>query len=153
MKTIRRKDREIALQEALVLLADGEYGVLSTVGKDSQPYGIPVNYVCKNNGIYFHCALDGHKIENIENNPQVSFCVVGRTRVLPEKFATEYESVIVFGVAAELHGDERTNALVWLLEKYSPGFMTEGRAYIAQKDNSVKVMKIAIEHVSGKARR
>ncbi|MBP1729111.1 MAG: LexA DNA-binding domain protein [Deltaproteobacteria bacterium] len=153
MKMVRRKDRAIDLQDALAVLAAGEYGVLSTVGRDGQPYGVPLSYTCKNRCIYFHCALDGHKIENIASNPKVSFCVVGRTNILPEKFATEYESVVVFGVAAEVHGAERSSALVWLLEKYSPGFMAEGRAYIEQKDKAVKVMKIEINHISGKARR
>jgi len=153
MKMVRRKDRESELHETLVLLAAGEYGVLSTVGRDGRPYGVPLNYVFKNRSIYFHCALAGHKIDNIDSNPQVSFCVVGNTRVLPEKFATEYESAVVFGTAAEVHGEERRSALVWLVEKYSPGFMAEGMKYIDQHDTAVRVMKIDIEHISGKARR
>jgi len=81
MKTMRRKDRETPRLEAEAILAAGAYGVLSTVGEDGQPYGVPVSYTYKNNCIYFHCAAVGHKIENIQNNPRVSFCVVGNTRV------------------------------------------------------------------------
>jgi nitroimidazol reductase NimA-like FMN-containing flavoprotein (pyridoxamine 5'-phosphate oxidase superfamily) len=153
VKSVRRADREINLNEAQELLYKGEYGVLSTVGKDGQPYGVPLSYACKNNCLYFHCAIDGHKLENIESNPKVSFCVVGNTRVLPGKFATEYESAVAFGVASEVHGAERHNALVWLLEKYSPGFIEEGKKYIDVKDHATIVVKIAIEHLTGKARR
>jgi uncharacterized protein len=153
MKTIRRKDREITRQEAVEILDSAEYGVLSTVGKDGQPYGVPLNYVYKNNSIYFHCALIGQKLDNIADNPGVSFCVVGKTKVLPDKFATEYESAVVFGLASEVHGNERYNALVWLLEKYCPDFIDAGKQYIERKDKATKVIKIEISHISGKARR
>ena len=118
MRKIRRKDKEISNDEALDLLVDGEYGVLSTMGGDGQPYGVPLNYAYGDNCIYFHCALTGHKIDNIEHNPKVSFCVIGDTKVLPSEFATEYVSVVVFGVASEVQGAERYDALLWILEKY-----------------------------------
>ncbi|HXE95511.1 MAG TPA: pyridoxamine 5'-phosphate oxidase family protein [Dongiaceae bacterium] len=153
MRNVRRIDREIGTHEAIELLSNCEYGVLSTAGKDGQPYGVPLSYVFKDNCIYFHCALDGHKIENIDNNPKVSFCVVGKTKVLPEKFATEYESAVAFGIASELFGDERYGALLLLLEKYAPEFTEEGKMYIEQKDQTTKVIKIEVDHISGKARR
>lgn len=153
MKNIRRKDREISIREAIEILVSAEYGVLSTVDKDGQPYGVPLSYVYKNNSIYFHCALIGQKLDNITNNPRVSFCVVGKTKILHEKFATEYESAVAFGLASEVYGNERYNALLWLLEKYSPAFIEEGKQYIELKDKATKVIKIEISHVSGKARR
>jgi uncharacterized protein len=153
MKNIRRKDREISIREAIEILVSAEYGVLSTVDKDGQPYGVPLSYVYKNDSIYFHCALNGQKLDNITNNPRVSFCVVGKTKILPEKFATEYESAVAFGLASEVYGNERYNALLWLLEKYSPDFIEEGKQYIELKDKATKVFKIEISHVSGKARR
>jgi uncharacterized protein len=153
MKNIRRKDREISVQEAIKVFDSAEYGVLSTVDKDGQPYGVPLNYVYKNNSIYFHSAITGQKLENITNNPRVSFCVVGRTKILPDKFATEYESAIAFGIASEVYGNERYKALLWLLEKYSPDFIEEGKQYIEIKDKVAKVIKIEISHISGKARR
>jgi uncharacterized protein len=153
MKTIRRKDREITTREAIEILDSAEYGVLSTVGKDGQPNGVPLSYVYRNSSIYFHCALIGQKLDNITDNPKVSFCVVGRTKVLPDKFAIEYESAIAFGLASEVFGNERYNALVWLLEKYCPDCVDEGKQYIERKDKATKVIKIEISHISGKARR
>ena len=153
MKGIRRSDREITIQEAKDILDNAEYGIMSTVGKDGQPYGLPLSYVYKNECIYFHCAISGHKLENIEHNSKISFCVVGKTKVLPDKFGTEYESAVVFGVASEVNGAERHDALLWLLEKYSSDFIKEGKRYIDQKDKATKVFKIEINHISGKARR
>jgi nitroimidazol reductase NimA-like FMN-containing flavoprotein (pyridoxamine 5'-phosphate oxidase superfamily) len=153
MRNVRRKDREIETQDAIKLLSNGEYGILSTVGDDNQPYGIPLSYAYENNSIFFHCALDGHKIENIENNPKVSFCVIGKTKVLPEKFSTEYESAVAFGVASEIQGAERNKALLLLIKKYSPEFIEEGHKYIEKLNKATKVIKIEIDHISGKARK
>jgi len=153
MRKMRKKNREIEIKEAITLLSKGDYGILSTVGKNGQPFGVPLNYVYKDNSLYFHCARTGHKLENIENNPKVSFCVVGETNILPAEFSTEYESVIAFGVASEAQGKERISALQWLIEKYSPGFIEEGKIYIEKKNKATTVIKIEISHISGKARR
>jgi hypothetical protein len=153
VRKLRRKDRSIENEEAIQLLCTCEYGFLSTVSENGQPYGIPLHYVYKDGSIYFHCAKVGQKIENIENDNRVSFSVVGKTEVLPDKFSAEYESVIVFGSASETEGIERENALLWLLEKYSPEYLEEGKNYIKKKGKATKVIKIAIEHFTGKARR
>ena len=47
MNNLRRKDRGISHQEAVELLDKVEYGVLSTVDKNGQPYGVPLSYVYK----------------------------------------------------------------------------------------------------------
>ena len=153
MKKLRRKDREISQQEAVELLVKAEYGVLSTVGNNGQPYGVPLSYVYKDNSIYFHCAVAGQKLDNITTNAKVSICVVGSTTVLPETFGTLYESAVVFGIASEVHDVERHQALVWLLEKYCSDFMEGGLQYIELKNETMKVFKIEISQVSGKARR
>ena len=150
MREMRRKDKEIGTDEAISLLTKCEYGVLSTAGNDGQPYGVPLNYAYKDNCIYFHCALAGHKIDNIESNPKVSFCAVGDTKILPSEFSTEYVSAVAFGVASEVQGSERYNAIVLLLEKFSPEFIEEGKKYIEKLDKVTKVIKIEIEHISGK---
>jgi len=150
MKNLRRSDKKIETDEAIKLLAACEYGVLSTVDSDGQPYGVPLNYVYKDNCIYFHCALKGHKLDNIAANPRVSFCATGDTKLQPSEFSTDYVSAVAFGVASEVQGPERYNALIWILEKYSPAFMEKGKTFIEKHDNATKVVKIEIEHISGK---
>jgi uncharacterized protein len=150
MRILRRKDKGLDADDATKLLIQCEYGILSTIDNNGQPYGVPLNYVYKNDKIYIHSALNGHKIENIKNNPKVSFCVIGNTKILPSKFGTEYKSAIVFGIASEAQGEERYNALLWLLEKYSPEFIEEGKFYIKKQDQATKVIKVSIEHMSGK---
>jgi uncharacterized protein len=152
-RPIRRADRALTDEQAIEILQQGEYGVLSTVSPDGQPYGVPVSFCYANNALYFHCAVEGRKLDNLAANPRVSFCVVGETEVLPDKFATRYESVIVFGSASELTGDEKHTGLTELLKKYSADFMEKGEKYINSDIEKTRVFKIEIEALSGKARR
>jgi nitroimidazol reductase NimA-like FMN-containing flavoprotein (pyridoxamine 5'-phosphate oxidase superfamily) len=152
-RKLRRADRAIPDSEAKEILQAGEYGVLSTVSVDGQPYGVPVSYAHAGEVIYFHCALEGHKLDNLSSNNRVSFCVVGKTRVLPDKFATNYESVIVFGSAFEVTGDEKHAGLLELLKKYSPDYLEKGERYINGDGPKARVYKIVIESMTGKARR
>ncbi|NOR50272.1 MAG: pyridoxamine 5'-phosphate oxidase family protein [Desulfuromonadales bacterium] len=149
---MRRKDKALQNDAAVHLLQECEYGILSTVDAKGQPYGVPLNYVLRNNCLYFHCALEGHKLDNLLANRRVSFCVVGRTKLLPAEFSTEFESVIVSGEASVAQGDERYQALIDLLQKYSPEFLEEGRRYIEKLDSRTKVIRIDIDSMTGKAK-
>jgi len=150
---MRRNDRAISESDAKELLQNGAFGILSTVSSDGQPYGVPISYCFLKNQIYFHSAIEGHKIENIKKNDKVSFCVVGKTEVLPDKFSTQYESVIVFGKAIEIEGDEKREALLELINKYSQGFIEDGLKYIDKASNKTKAYKILIKSITGKARK
>ncbi len=153
MKELRRKDRAIPKEEAIALLNKAEYGVLSTVTEDGKPYGVPLNFCFIDQCIYFHCAVEGRKIENIKKNKFVSFCAVGNTEVLPDKFATRYESVIVSGEVEEVFDINKQIALEGLLHKYSPEFIDKGLEYIEAFIKKARVFKININQLSGKARR
>jgi nitroimidazol reductase NimA-like FMN-containing flavoprotein (pyridoxamine 5'-phosphate oxidase superfamily) len=150
---LRRRERALSSEEALELLGRGEYGVLSTISADGSPYGVPVNYCVGNGYVYFHCAVEGHKLENIAGDNRVSFCVVGATELLPDQFATRYESVIVSGHAEELFDAEKQRALEGLVEKYSSRFMQEGMRYIEAQTGRTRVFRFEIAEISGKARR
>ncbi len=153
MREMRRKDRAITEREARVLLKKGDYGVLSTVGKYGKPYGVPLHFCVIEDSIYFHCAIEGQKLDNIEYNKFASFCVVGNIEVLPDKFATKYESVIASGEIEEVFDLEKQIALEGLLHKYSPDFFEEGIEYIKKFKDKTRVFKMSINKLTGKARR
>ena len=150
---MRRQDRQISESEAIEILQKGEFGVLSMCTPDSGGYGIPLNYALKDKAIYFHCALEGSKLEYLRQNNRVSFCVIGRTNVLPSQFGTMYESVIASGVATEVEGEEKHEALMLFLEKYSADYIQEGTEYMIKAFKRVKVIKLSIETITGKARK
>ncbi len=151
-KEMRRKNRSTDNQQAIQLLKEGQYGVLSTVGENGYPYGVPLNHIYYKGSLYFHCATEGSKLDNIVHNNKVSYCVVGNTEPDPEKFSYRFESVIVFGRAVEVDNEEKEDVLAALTEKYF-GESEKGLEYIQRNGNKAKVFKINIEHLTGKARK
>ena len=152
-KLMRRLDRQISEVEAYEILHKGEYGFLAICTSYNGGYGIPLNYAFINNEIYFHCASEGSKLNFIRNNNRVSFCVVGHTELLPSKFSTRYESVIVFGTITEVNDEEKRKGLMYLVEKYSGKYIPEGIETINHNFNAVTVLKLSITSLTGKSRK
>lgn len=149
---MRRIDRMLSEEEAVEILKKGSCGVLSTISDSGYPYGVPVSYVFYNGCVYFHCAANvGHKLKNIASNPNACFTVVGKNNVLPSKFTTDYESVIVFGKAEKVNGDEKYAALESIIDKYAPDFKENGLKYIAASSDMTDIIKITPEQITGKA--
>lgn len=150
---MRRIDRAVSEAEARTLLASAEYGVLSMASTDAEPYGIPLNFALEGDYLYFHCALEGKKIDLLNQNPRVSICAVGKTELIPSGFSTKYESVIATGTVERVEGDDKRKGLMLLIEKYSPQYVPEGKAYIEKLFDATAVFRIRIDGVTGKARR
>lgn len=152
---VRRQDRLLDESDARILLKHGEYGVLSMTDPEGAPYGIPINYVWDGNDhIYLHCAPTGRKLQCIGQQAEVSFCVVGRTNVVPHKFTTGYESVVIkcqarIGLSAE----ERMNALRLLLEKYSPNDLVIGLKYAEKSFHRTEIICLDLKEFSGKQKK
>lgn len=152
-REMRRKDKKIDLKEAESILTKEKVGILSTVDGEGQPYGIPVNHVYDDNKIYIHCALEGHKLDNIKDNPKVCFTVYGDYQIIQNKFTTNFESVVAFGNASLAEGSERDKAFKMIIEKFSPDFKEEGHKYTERLKDKTAVIKIVVSHISGKAQR
>ena len=151
-REIRLKDRAVNGEKAIEIITKGSYGVLSTIGEDGYPYGVPLNYTYYDNCICFHCAQEGLKLENINFNNKVSFCVVTKSDVLGNEFDTDYESAIAFGKANVIADDsEKNKILLSVLNKYSADYLKAGNNYMKKYWDETKVIKIKIEHLSGKA--
>ncbi len=168
-RDIRRKEKELTIEECNEVLFKAEYGTLATIGTDGYPYAVPVNYVFQNGSIYFHCATVGHKLDNINNCPNVSFNVVTDVRVIPlisvgdinnndlkfNGFDTDFNSVIVFGKAREVTEQEKIDGLSALLKRFLnvddySKYKDAGIKYIKNSLKRTKLIKIDIEHVTGK---
>ncbi|MGQ9856802.1 MAG: pyridoxamine 5'-phosphate oxidase family protein [Fervidobacterium sp.] len=153
---MRRKDRELPIKDAIELLKIGEYGFFTTYD-GNYPYAVPVNYVYKNGAIYFHCASSGKKLDNISSHPNASFSVVTRAKILPEQLSTAYESVIAFGQATVVDGEEKKMAILELVRKYSPQmyekFARSKAEEFGSECSNTTVVKLVVEHVTGKRRK
>ncbi len=142
------------------LLRRASFGYLAT-SLDDQPF-LHVSlfwFDPGNRRIYFHGALKGRTLENLQANPRVCFSVAELGRLIPGKnaadFENEYASVIAFGRGRLVDTDmEKRTALQSLLDKYFPD-LHPGEDYRPMTDNEVartNVYAIEIDGWSGKER-
>lgn len=152
-REMRRKEEQMEQKETLELLKRNGSGILSTIGEDGYPYGIPVNYVYWNDAVYIHGAKKGHKVDNLQFSQKVSFCVVDHEKVSPEKMTTYFESVILFGSVSSVSEKEKEEALLQIVYKFSPDFIEKGKNMIQKMAERTQVYRIHIDHITGKAKR
>ena len=98
-REVARKKQSLPKEECIEVLKNELRGVLSVIGDDGYPYGMPLNhYYCEEDGkIYFHGGKSGHKIDAIERCNKASFCVYDSGFRNPGEWALNIRSVIVFG--------------------------------------------------------
>ena len=152
---VRRQDRLLPEEEAVELLRKGEYGFLSMIedgDKGLAGYGIPLSFVWDGeSSVYIHCALEGHKLVCLDQYPRASFCIVGKTKVVPNKFTTAYQSVLLrCCVHRSLEEEERKKGLKLIVEKYASDFTAVGMKYIEKSFHRTELLRLDIESVSGK---
>ncbi len=150
MVAMRRKDRQVSDEEAMAYLKAAEYGVLSTVGPDGGPYGVPLTYAVEEDGkgLVFHCARDGYKLACFGANPRAHFVAVQETNVLPEEFSIEYKSVMVSGLLEEIEDrEEKVRCAQVVGDKYST---ISSEEYANRAADKIRVFRLNIEHISGK---
>lgn len=150
-RDMRRKKQLLPADVTEKILHTGLVGILGVSGDDDYPYAVPVNYAYEDGNIYFHSAKTGHKLDGIQRNNKVSFCIVDRDEVVPAEFTSYFRSVIAFGKASIVTDEARKqHALELLVRKYSPGFEGEGAVEIQKEWDNLSVVEIAIDHVTGK---
>ena len=94
-----RTNQELSIEACISILKKELRGVLSVLGDDDYPYGIPMNhYYCEEDGkLYFHSGMNGHKIDAIKRNDKASFCVYDQGERKEGDWVLTIRSVIVFG--------------------------------------------------------
>ena len=148
---MRRSERAMSEDDTLRLLEGEQLGVLSTTSAKGIPYGVPLNYcyVREDNAIFFHCALKGRKMDDMLENSNVSFTVVGKNRIIAEKLTTYYESVIVSGRVSFVDDGEKELRFDQLCQHLTPGIewrQDGGCRYL----KAVAIVRMDIESMTGK---
>lgn len=147
---MRRKDRQVSEGEALEYLRAAEYGVLSVVGPEGEPYGIPLTYAVEADGksLLFHCAREGYKLACFAANPKAHFTAVQETLLIPEEFSIEYKSVMAEGVLEEVEArDEKIRCVQIVAAKYSD---FDAEAYAARAVDKIRIFRLRIAALAGK---
>jgi nitroimidazol reductase NimA-like FMN-containing flavoprotein (pyridoxamine 5'-phosphate oxidase superfamily) len=113
-------------EEAIDFLAQETIGHLATLDATGYPYITPLNYMYYQGKIYFHCANEGRKLDNLAANNRVCFEVSRIDKKVFESLAckcsTRYTSALVFGTAGIVADPARKMEILdALTETYAAG--------------------------------
>ena len=98
-RQLTRKKQSLPTFRIVEILKKEKRGVLSVLGDNGYPYGLPINYWYneENGRLYFHSGKKGHKNDAIAVNNKVSFCVMDEGYRNEGEWALNISSVIIFG--------------------------------------------------------
>ena len=151
-REVARKKQALTRDECISLLKSEKRGILSVIGDDSYPYGLPINhYYNEQDGrLYFHSGKAGHKIDALRKCSKASFCVIDGGNRKEDSWALDFRSVIVFGTV-EFIDDYET--AVEMSRRLSYKF-TDDSEYIEDEITrfgaGVLVFALEPEHITGK---
>lgn len=152
---MRRKDRERDRGFALEVIDSCEYGVAAMTDQENgMPYCIPLSMVRDGEVLYFHCALEGRKLELLRRNSRVCVSFVGSNVASEDDFTTYFRSACVKGTAFEvLDEQEKIHALRVLSQRLTPGAMPGFEEEISRYLGVTGVWGIRMEEVTGKEKK
>lgn len=166
-RKMRRFAQELGYDACVEMIRRATSGVLSVVGDDGYPYGVPMSFVYvdkpgldaaadgEQNPVgrfYFHCAKTGHKLDAIRACDKACFTIVDRDDVVADEFTTYYKSVIAFGRVRIIEDEEEKRRTIAILtDKYSPDESEEKKAgEINKKMPAFVMLEFTVEHMTGK---
>lgn len=151
-REMRRSKQQFSQEECTEILKQEVRGVLSVLGDDGYPYGIPMDhwYDEKNGKIYFHGAKEGHKIDAIKACDKVSYCVYDKGYRKDGEWALNIRSVVVFGSIRPVEHMEKVEEICRnLCLKF-----TDDQEYIEKEltnyTSRVLCLDLTPEHMTGK---
>ena len=156
---MRRIRQELPKEECEKILNKATAGVLSVLGDGGYPYGVPMSFVYAEGKLYFHSAVEGHKLDAIAKEDKCSFTIIDQDEIHPDEYTSYFRSVIAFGRIHRLESmEEMIHGLRLLCEKYNPGdhagLQHEIDKSVAMpggiSHTRVAVLCMEIDHLSGK---
>ena len=151
-REVARKKQALSQERITEILIGEKRGILSVIGENGYPYGLPINYWYneENGCIYFHSGKKGHKVDAIEADNRVSFCVYDQGYREEGQWALNISSVIVFGRLHRVEDHEKAMGICRSLSlKYTPD--TEYIESEIQKFGSATLCyELRPEHITGK---
>lgn len=152
---MRKSDREITDYNEIVDVLRRADTIRLGLHDNPYPYIVPLSFGFATVGnkitLYFHGAKEGLKHDLIARNPYV--CVEADifhryTSVPPNSVTADYESIIGFGTAELVSGDEAVKGIDLLLEHCGYAGFEYDRAAL----NFTAVYKITLDSFTGKRR-
>lgn len=151
-REMRRFKQQISEEECIRILKEQPRGILSMIGDNGYPYGIPLDhwYSEKDNRLYFHCAKTGHKLDAIAAFDKVSYCVMDKGYRKDGEWALNINSVVVFGRMRVVEDEDKKQEICTnLVRKF-----TDDEEYLRRELTNafprVNCLELIIEHMTGK---
>lgn len=151
-REMRRFKQQITEDECIQVLKEQKRGVLSVLGDDDYPYGIPLDHYYCNGKLYFHCAKTGHKLDAVRKHNKVSYCVMDEGFRKEGDWALNIKSVVVFGrarVVDDTEEDLRVKIATGLCRKF-----TDDEAFLEKELTHAlpraAFLELTPEHMTGK---
>lgn len=147
---MRKESREMSAEWAMEVLDKAPYITVSMTEEDGTPYGLPLSLVrTDEKTFYFHCALEGKKLDILQKNPRVCLSAVTKCKptVGPKdgSFTLEFKSAIAFGTAEIVGTDEeKIAALRAICERFLPKHMDAFETSIARSLGRTAVVRIQL---------
>ena len=150
MTIMRKASRAMDAAFALEVLDKAPYITVSFTRPDSTPYGVPLSLArTDDKTFYFHCAMEGEKLDCIAANPMVALSAV--TRCTPTvgpkdgSFTLQYKSAMAVGKAEMVTDrDEKIEALRAISQRFLPHHMDAFDDAIARSLERTAVVKITL---------
>lgn len=149
-RNMRRHKQQLDRDKCIEILTTNPRGVLAVLGDEGYPYTVPMNFVYEDGKIYFHSAVNGHKIDAVRRYDKASFCVIDQNRVPDGEGFYYIDSVTAFG-RVKIVEDEavKNDKLRQLGLKYFPtAEMVESD--IQKNAARALVLELTVEHLTGK---
>lgn len=152
-RELTRKNKQLSKESCIQILKTETRGVLSVLGDDDYPYGMPMNhwYNDEDGMIYFHCGNTGHRLDALRQHNKVSFCTYDKGYCNDGEWTLNIKSVIVFG-KIEIIND--TDKIIDITTKLSQKF-TNDKEYIKKEIemyvHRTLLLQLTPEHICGKA--
>lgn len=148
-----RKNKQISLEECINILQREKRGVLSVIGDDGYPYGMPMNhwYNEEDGCIYFHTGNVGHRLDALKKCSKASFCTYDQGVSQDGGWALTVNSVIVFGTVEIL---DDLDTVIDITTKLSHKFTSDEeyiRREIEQHGKRTILLKLVPQHMCGKS--
>ncbi len=147
---MRKKSREMNEPWALDVMRQAPYITVSFIDAEGRPYGLPLSLATDDGKHwYFHCALEGKKLDAIQAHPEVCLSAVSRcTPTVGPKdgdFTIQYKSAVAFGKAEVVEDDEeKVHGLRLISERFLPGHMDAFDSSVARSLGRTAVVRITL---------
>ena len=149
-RELTRMKQKLSREESISILQQQPRGVLSLLGDNGYPYGMPLNHYYEDGYLYFHGGRSGHKIEALKKDCRASYCVYDEGYRNEGEWHLNIKSVIVFGTIREVDDPE---LILRICRELSYKFTSDNDYIEGEISNSGKVVmvhELTIEHITGK---